>query len=275
MKLIFLDFDEVMNSILYRKTSRKKLLKEAIGEAKSKYSMEGKPADAESLNFFIKKKSVEVDPIAMNLLSHLVNETKAKVIICSTWRNQYPFRLDCEEEDSKVVERFKMLFDTLGYPSFPVIGVTGYKGFRGLEVAECLDEIAKTEEIEEYLIIDDGADFFTDDMTKMNDEEISKCALIHNRPGQPVFNSVKDFEGKNPQFWSQQPLLCTSHLTGLTSTDVFDGIAYLNRKDPENAYVMLDKSYEPYKHRYKLHNKDVYQDTKNDNIPEIKKITLK
>ena len=83
---------------------------------------------------FIEKKSMSIDPGCAHYLNMIVTQSNAKVVICSSWRNQYPFNIQGDSYES-VVERFKVLFDKLGYKDFPVIGFTEHTGNRGADIA--------------------------------------------------------------------------------------------------------------------------------------------
>lgn len=237
MNLIFLDFDEVMNSIFFRHLNKNYIRAERNANPEI-FKSENKN-NPKVIDQHIALKAAEIDPEAMSLLSLIVERTNSQVVISSTWRNHAPFSSDSPEE---TIKRFKTLFEKLGYPDFPVIGFTGYVGFRGYEVAEFLDEYSKTNTVDKYLIIDDGADFFIDDLTVMTDEEIINYAGFHNNSSKPVFSDPDEFRKKS-HFWSSQPLLRTSPAFGLSRQDAALAIGHFN---PNDLLAEARRDYAPY-----------------------------
>jgi len=83
MKIIFLDIDGVLNSDTWQKTDKYK-----------------------------KRKDPEkwFDPYAINLFNKLINETKAKVVLTSTWRLKYSI-----EEMRKIFSNVEIKCDLVGF----------------------------------------------------------------------------------------------------------------------------------------------------------------
>lgn len=90
----------------------------------------------------------KLDPIALKLFRRLVVETKAAVVISSTWRL------------GSTVDDFKRLFEAYNVGDIEVVGLTtdSRKGFRGDEVnAYIVDHF---ENDDNYVILDDDTDFY-------------------------------------------------------------------------------------------------------------------
>lgn len=67
MKIIFLDFDGVINSMKFAE------------ELAAKFEAEGKSINLRHM----------IDPAAVSRLNHLIHETDAKVVVSSTWRKYF------------------------------------------------------------------------------------------------------------------------------------------------------------------------------------------
>lgn len=128
LKLIFLDFDGVLNS--YRTV----------------FAAPGKENgwDPEHL-----------DPVSIGLVRKLCDLTGAKIVISSTWRDHF------------TNDELKEILAKKGWPDAPIIGRTASSlswRFRGGEVADWLEEFVNAgNEIESYVILDDNNWFFTGD----------------------------------------------------------------------------------------------------------------
>lgn len=118
MKLIFLDFDGVLNSIDYARRTRQ------IGEMSTTY---------------------DIDPAAAERIRKLVFETGAKIVVSSTWRIIH------------TLESLQRVLGVFDIPAKDVIGVTPRMSMdRGHEIQAWLD--STEEDIETFVIIDDSSD---------------------------------------------------------------------------------------------------------------------
>lgn len=123
-RLLFLDIDGVLNS--YQHTLIKPHL---VGEVR-------KPEDA-------------INETCLGLLKYVVNETKSKIVVTSTWRKEYSQDELCS------------IFKNVGW-DIPLIGYTCStdKNFRGEEVARFLDMYVQDNDLEAYVIVDDSSDYY-------------------------------------------------------------------------------------------------------------------
>lgn len=127
MKVIFLDYDGVLNSV-----ESMVAYHHLRGPSKTIYS-----------------ESDRLDPVAIGLLKYLVDATDAKIVVSSTWRLNYSLQ--------ELVD----IFSTYGWNAAPVISKTGRGGIntvRGDEIKEWLD----TNLVSNYVIIDDDSDILDD-----------------------------------------------------------------------------------------------------------------
>jgi len=135
MKIIFLDFDGVLNSEAYSD-----FCKDVLGY------------DNGYGGFFqieddITREVVKFDPLTLRILQYILDETDAKIVISSTWRELHP------------LHRIKEMLALYGIDPDRVIGVTasnGRQAFRGDEVNLFLRAY------DSYVILDDGTDFYPD-----------------------------------------------------------------------------------------------------------------
>lgn len=137
MKIIFLDIDGVLNNELWYK-ERSKLSK--AGELKNQTEKE---YDLSNL-----------DPENVAILSGLIVETGAKVVISSTWRKGH--KLEYLQE---LLEEKGFCGEIVGYtPVFHYTCNGKFKGNapRGLEIQQWLKEHG--EEVTNYIILDDDSD---------------------------------------------------------------------------------------------------------------------
>lgn len=135
MKVIFLDIDGVLNGT-----------RTAIA-----YKGYGPGSNRPGSTFYSEHEITDpkLDPVAVNMLRVLVEETGAKIVISSTWRMHYTpqafanmFR-DVYDWDAPVIDRTPVHFRMSGrYP-------------RGGEISEWLED---KPEVTKYVIIDDDTD---------------------------------------------------------------------------------------------------------------------
>jgi hypothetical protein len=80
MRILFLDFDGVLNSVDWaeRRPSKEEFARE-MGVSPERY-------DHDRLTWALRS----VDPDAVAALNEIVNRTRARVVISSTWRTMYP-----------------------------------------------------------------------------------------------------------------------------------------------------------------------------------------
>lgn len=154
MKVIFLDFDGVLNS-----------LRTMVG-------FKGKPSWPLTERHELSSYHPNLDPVAVGLLKRTVEETGAKIVVSSTWRL------------SSSLRNFHTIFDYYDWNTAEiVIGVTGQVKFddpseysRHGRGTECLQWIelwnkTKNDKIEDYVCIDDDRDF--------TDEQKANGNFIH------------------------------------------------------------------------------------------------
>ena len=128
-KLIFLDIDGVLNSSNYTLSQ--------YADQKNEYR---DPVQS-------------LDSNALKLLKMVVAETKADIVISSTWRKEF------------TIPELKTIFAEAGWPDIPVIGYTPatIKNFRGEEVAQFLDLFTQDNDLDGFVIIDDSSDYYIGD----------------------------------------------------------------------------------------------------------------
>ena len=139
MKLIFLDVDGVLNS-------------ERNVAAHKRYPHPFVPG-AEGFNSHMD----ELDPLAINMVKRLCDETGASIIISSSWRLIIPRP---QVWIAKLHEYFK-------WEDAPIIGITptSSSGFRGGEINAFIgrwNDEHPEDKVEEFVILDDSSDFFPD-----------------------------------------------------------------------------------------------------------------
>lgn len=137
MKVIFLDFDGVMNSISWYKRRAELGLDKDLP--------------------FLQRSTYELDVTQVKMMSDFVIETGAAVVVSSSWRILHPI-----EELNEVVK-------LCGWEAPPFLDITprSTKGFRGDEINAWLTDPTKrhvelTEPITHYVIFDDDSDFHPD-----------------------------------------------------------------------------------------------------------------
>lgn len=142
MKVLFLDFDGVLNSELFYKSRLKNKLNfkffKFFGIAKLYHWL----IDAHNHESWLLS---QIDERCVKLLNDVVEETGCKIVISSTWRKvngDYPY--------------LQSLLEKKGFKG-EVIGQTPVLGtIRGKEV---LDWLSKHPNVTNYIIVDDDSDF--------------------------------------------------------------------------------------------------------------------
>ena len=203
MKIIFLDIDGVLNSLSHDVV----------------LDMTNPPQiDAEKMNRW-----------NINLLRLLVEKTGASIVISSTWRKD-PRHIDKNSPDTEKIQVFKNHFSYHGWENAPVIGLTpNLSGFRGEEVAVWLDN----NQVESYVILDDDTDFiFNPEDLPLHRQE--KCGFIR-------FEGSRIIKENRPAHWSNQNLVQTSKITGLSYDNV---ITVLAMWQPEDELVKEYRAYQ-------------------------------
>lgn len=134
MKIIFLDIDGVINSVSYIK--RMKLIWEDLGPGQGWDNPKN-----------------QIDPLAVARLNRIIELTKAKIVVSSTWRL---FFLRRTQDPVDAMARCLKSYGISGH----VIGVTP-EGFglgrrRGHEIQAWLDHYGQ--DVEKFVILDDDSD---------------------------------------------------------------------------------------------------------------------
>jgi hypothetical protein len=130
MNTIFLDIDGVLNS--ERSMVAAKVLRPLQGYVS-----------------YTERHYTELDPVAINLLRLLVQETNSEIVISSSWRKLYD-----------TLDFFKSIFMQFGWHGAPVVGMTPIvdSGFRGQEIQQYID--SNDFFTGPHIIFDDDRDFF-------------------------------------------------------------------------------------------------------------------
>lgn len=172
---------------------------------------------------------VNIDRHNLEMLKLLVEKSNAKLVISSTWRRSEKYIGNATTEE-EIINVFKSYFAKAGWSNAPIIGITPYvNGYRGAEVAKYLQEYSKSNEIDDYLILDDDSDFVLNDI---RDESEYRIELFKQ-------NGIE----LNNQYAYNQRLYLVNKLTGLTFHDVFELMTIIN---PDDTLVKLHKEYHPY-----------------------------
>lgn len=205
-KIIFLDFDGVLNSSLSKEIKIHNKEKESILEH-------------------------YIDQTNLDILKLATEKTGAQLVISSTWRKDHYFIGDKKDLVS-IIDCFKNLFAKHGWLNAPIINITPtLSGFRGEEVAVFLDNYF--EKIDDYLILDDGSDFFYD---------INQIQPHHYRKFEFDIYPL----GTRPH-WENQKLIQVNPLTGLSYDNLID---ILKLWAPQDPMVLEYQDYEPYLPNY-------------------------
>jgi uncharacterized protein (UPF0371 family) len=201
MKIIFLDIDGVLNSLMGNKI-------------------------ANVFNRTKNRPDSEINSHNLDILRLIIHYTDAKIVISSSWRKSKQFDYN--------VDNFKKLFAKLGWEDCPIIAVTqSSSGYRGEEVALFLDEISLTQNIEDYIILDDDSDFILEKMSDLDPKYYQQCGLDDNK----IYS----------HYWENQRLILINRLTGLSYGDL---IEVLKIWAPDCSMMDIHNSYIPYMHRY-------------------------
>ena len=130
MKVIFLDFDGVLNSMKWYKRR--------------------KEMGMEIPTSFLHRSQYELDEAAVKMMSDFVKEVQASVVVSSSWRILHP------------IEELREIVKVCGWDAPEFIDVTprSEKGFRGGEVGQWLKQTYHT--IQSHVIFDDDGDFYPD-----------------------------------------------------------------------------------------------------------------
>lgn len=207
-KLILLDFDGVLNSSLSRD------IKDEI------YHDEG------LIWHYINQHNLDILRLA-------TEKTGASLVISSTWKKD-PYVVGDDKSQENVIHCFKAIFAKHGWNDAPIIGSTpNLSGFRGEEVAIFLDDFSKQFIIEDYIILDDGGDFFYKD-NKLEPYQLEKYGFnIHPMGTRP--------------YWENQRLIQVNPLTGLSYDNLID---ILKIWAPEDSIIEEYDAYVPYLQNY-------------------------
>lgn len=212
MKIIFLDIDGVLNSIIHS----------SIYKIKNNHTINNHSSDINSYN--------------LDLLRLLVEATQSNIVISSTWRHDPTF-IDSTLDYHHKIKVFKDFFSQLGWDNAPIIGLTPVlHTIRGHEVAVFLDKLSQTVHIEDFIILDDDSDFIIGQLAQLPIDKLKMIGL-----------DTIEAQEKTSSFWKNQKLLVTNKLTGLTYNDA---IEILQLWSPNHHLVKVNHSYQPYLHRY-------------------------
>ncbi len=158
MKIVFLDFDGVINSRKWFNSLHDKSKEDAL----------------------ILVETDEIfDPSAVELINQLIEKTEAKVVVSSSWRINHTL-----EELNKILKEFGARFEAID------VTLRLYEE-RGIEIQTYLDYLSsKNENVESFVIIDDDSDMahfrntkhfikttFQDGFTEWHLEEALKVLL--------------------------------------------------------------------------------------------------
>jgi len=158
MKLLFLDIDGVLNSHAFFATLRKnpppsRENLRAMRKINRKLVQGGTSVPQSTILYDLQ----HIDPTAVAMLNSFLEETQAKVVISSTWRKTYPWRVL-----QTLLENFGFRGEIIGQTpqGLPRIhhGTYGSSSpLRGDEIQEWLDKW-KGEPIAKLVILDDDSD---------------------------------------------------------------------------------------------------------------------
>lgn len=155
MKIIFLDIDEVLNSI----TSA--VANHALGTAEQ-FS------------------ELRLDMVSVGLLKLLCDRTGASIVITSSWRKKH------------TVKWFVTMFRRIGWADAPIIDKTVITagGVRGVEIKMWLN---KNPGVINYVILDDGDDILFSQRTKfVRTTQLDGFRLRHVLKALRVFGDFRD-----------------------------------------------------------------------------------
>lgn len=148
MKVLFLDMDGVLNSYNWFKTINLPDRQRTRRRAKIALREAFRRADIGSFRIgAIDSYSCMVDPAAIRVLNHVIEQTGAKVVLSSSWRIVWPYRA------------VEVMLRTAGFVGELIgatpNGVVGKPHARGNEIQAWLDEHP---EVTAFAIVDDSSD---------------------------------------------------------------------------------------------------------------------
>jgi hypothetical protein len=136
MKIIFLDIDGVLNNQRWARVLH------------NLYGGKGYGGMFRTIN--PKWQDVKWDWYNVANLKHLLGQTKAKIVISSSWRRFH------------TLDQFKRMFQLYGLPQKAVIGETTLKTAPGAIRGDQINKyIADNPDIDNYVILDDNSDFYS------------------------------------------------------------------------------------------------------------------
>ena len=131
MKVLFLDFDGVLNSAKFLHENHEEIKKANGGS-------------------FLHRHIKEIDPVAFERVRRIVETTNSKIVISSSWRILHP------------IEEINEMFKIHGWDNPPIIDYTPRimksGSIRGDEIQSWIDN-QKVEKLTTYVCLDDDNDF--------------------------------------------------------------------------------------------------------------------
>ena len=167
MKIIFLDFDGVLNSDIYFNSSSFKTETQGMSHAE----------------IMLVAHHVHIDPIAVQRMNRLVEQSGAQVVVSSTWRIEY----DIVELNTMLKGRgatFEIVGATPRYHDYIEVGWGRVATPRGHEIQGYIDSL--TEVPESFVILDDIDNMahlkesliLTDEEFGLTDRDVEKALKI-------------------------------------------------------------------------------------------------
>ena len=179
MKILFLDFDGVLNSELFYHSRLKNRLNRYLPLFKIFNSIGLAKFYGWLFDFDTREKWLlsMIDAKAVSLLNQICENTSCKIVISSTWRKTHGGWEECYNLLKKKGFTGEVISQT------PVLG-----GFRGEEIERW---IVENPNVESYVILDDDSDFFdyqklkhfvwVDRYCGLTSTSVYKCSYILNR----------------------------------------------------------------------------------------------
>lgn len=147
MKALFLDIDGVLNS------SRSVLARCGVVNNKIADELDDCPVWGNPTDFRYTLRTI--DPVAIGLVNRLLDKSGAKLFLSTSHRTM--FKYNTYYGSVEHLARLNLYLEAMGI-SRPVYGLTPkLHQLRGDEVQECLDAHCQ---ITDYVILDDGKDFY-------------------------------------------------------------------------------------------------------------------